>query len=104
MENSIDAIFQLQSVIETMEQNLKRYALQPQAKIGYIDSQNKIIAQLYDIYNSIMILRYYNIWLEVEAIILQIEQKSPEITEHHIHLTTKPEKGHFSRILINPFK
>ncbi len=104
MEYSVDGLFQLQSVIETMEQNLQRYALQPQAKSGYIDAQNKIIARLYDVYNSVMNQRFYPIWIQIEAMMQQIEQKSEEITEHHIHIKTRPEKGHFSLITINPFK
>ena len=57
---------QLEQIIKERTQQLMSYAQTPNAKDGYIQKENRHIQSLTEIYNGIQLLKYQDLWMEIE--------------------------------------
>jgi hypothetical protein len=58
---------QLKQIIYERTSDLQKYAQNPNAKEGYIQKENQLLASLTGIFNDVHHLRYQDLWQEVEA-------------------------------------
>lgn len=103
MIDANDGIVILDSVIEKLQTELKRYAQLPNAKAEYISKQNKIIEQLCEAYNSLGYLKFSELWASLENEFSRLEKLDPELSGFYIVLRMRPKGNNFPRININPF-
>jgi len=99
----MNALIQLDSIIERLRDELQKYVSRPDASDFYIKKQNELIAELVDIYNSIEPLEYAEMWTVVEKEICNLEKQDPELSAHCITIKTKLKGNNTSLININPF-
>lgn len=97
------ALDDLESVINTLTEELQLYAQRPQPNGAYLDKQNRHIHRLTDIYNGITALQHYDAWTALETLMKRLQQTDPNISGYYIHLRTQPQGNNFALIEYNPF-
>ncbi|MES2592705.1 MAG: hypothetical protein V4608_12540 [Bacteroidota bacterium] len=102
--NNSKGLTDLEAIIQDLITELENYAKRTDANLFYIDKRNALIQKLIDVYNSIDMLNLYDIWLNIEAKIKEIENKDKEISGHTIYLQMSPTGNNNSIITFNPFK
>lgn len=104
MSDNCNGLFLLDSVIEKLRSELLRYANLPNAKPEFIKKQNQVIEELCNAYNSIDLLKFSEVWLDLENRFQRLEMKDPELSGYYITIRMKPKGNNFSQIIINPFE
>jgi len=99
----MNTIIQLDAIIERLQDELVKYTNRSDANDFFINKQNQLIKELIDIYNSYEVLKFIEIWVDVERIINNLEIQDPELSAHQITIKTKPKGNNTSLIIINPF-
>jgi hypothetical protein len=99
MLNYRDSNLLLSETIDSLQDELRKYAVLPDAKLGYIEKQNTLILNLTTAYNGMQITQA-KLWQALENCMDEMRQIDPHLKGFTIYITEKPA-GHMARIDIN---
>ena len=99
MLNYRDSNLLLSETIDSLQEELRKYAVLPDAKRGYVEKQNTLILNLTTAYNGMQITQA-KLWQALENCMDEMRQIDPHLKGFTIYITEKPA-GHMARIDIN---
>ena len=99
MLNYRDSNLLLSETIDSLQDELRKYAVLPDAKRGYVEKQTPLILNLTAAYNGMQITQA-KLWQALENCMDEMRQIDPHLKGFTIYITEKPV-GHMARIDIN---
>jgi len=94
-----DSNLLLSETIDSLQDELRKYAILPDAKPGYVEKQNTLILNLTTAYNGMQIPQA-KLWQALENCMDEMRKIDPHLKGFSIFITEKPG-GHMARIDIN---
>ncbi|MBS3914304.1 MAG: hypothetical protein KG003_07375 [Bacteroidetes bacterium] len=94
-----DASLLLSETIDQLQEELRNYAAKPDAKPGFVEKQNKLIANLTAAYNGIQIPDA-DVWQVLGKKMSEMRRIDPYLQGFTVFITEKPT-GYVARIDLN---